>query len=381
MSQGEGVAVVFGTRPEIIKLAPVIAALGEASRPVFTGQHYDAELTSRIFTSCGMPDLQPALAGIGGVPRGVQVSAMIGQLTRLFTEQRPAAVIVQGDTNSTNAGAQAANYLGIPLVHVEAGLRSHDRGMPEEINRLLVSVLADAHCCATAGNVQALLDGATAAPETVHLTGNPVVEAVRELLPGEAERTAVASRLGIPDGAELVLATIHRPENTDDPDRLRAVLRSLELLAQQGMHVALPLHPRTRNRMAEAGVRPGPGINLLLPLDYRDFLALAARARVLVSDSGGLQEEVSVLRVPLVVVRTSTERPESVSAGFSLMSSPEGIITSVQRLLGAESLARIANAPSPFGDGHASCRIARISAALAGISLDERHDCAPLLAA
>lgn len=349
------VAVVFGTRPEIIKLAPVLRALGEDGDAVFTGQHYDPELTDAVFRSCGLPPVGPAVTGVGGSSRAGQVATMVDQLSSLFARTRPRAVVVQGDTNTTNAGAQAGHYLGIPVVHVEAGLRSHDRAMPEETNRLLVSALADVHCAATPENARNLLDGAVPA-ESVFVTGNPVVEAVTALLPDETETARVLAGHGVAAGS--VLATVHRPENTDDPVRLRALLDGLGRL---GAPVALPLHPRTRKALAAWGVDVPAAVRVLPPVDHRTFLAFARSASLLVSDSGGVQEEVTVLRKPLVVVRTSTERPESVAAGFSVLSEPEDLVAHAGRMLSAESLARIATAASPYGDGLASQRIAQLA--------------------
>ncbi|WP_328294942.1 UDP-N-acetylglucosamine 2-epimerase (non-hydrolyzing) [Kineococcus sp. NBC_00420] len=349
------VAVVFGTRPEIIKLAPVLLALGADGHPVFTGQHYDAELTDAVFRSCGLPVTAPTLAGVGGGTRAQQVATMVDQLSQLFTRSRPRAVVVQGDTNTTNAGAQAGHYLGIPVVHVEAGLRSHDRAMPEETNRLLVSALADVHCAATPENARNLLDGAVPA-EAVFVTGNPIVEAVANLLPDEAEGARLLAAHGLPE--RFVLATVHRPENTDDPARLGALLDGLGRL---GSPVALPLHPRTRKALATWGTAVPAAVQVLPPVDYRTFLAFTRSASLLVSDSGGLQEEVTVLKKPLVVVRTSTERPESVAAGFSVLSEPEHLVEHAERMSSPQVLARLAATPSPYGDGLASQRIATLA--------------------
>ncbi|WP_051798914.1 non-hydrolyzing UDP-N-acetylglucosamine 2-epimerase [Catenuloplanes japonicus] len=352
------VAVVFGTRPEIIKLGPVIAALGPAARPVFTGQHYDAALVATFLSVAGVPDLKPALPGIGGTGRADQLSLMLTGLTGLWREDRPDAVIVQGDTNTANAAAQAAHYLGIPVVHVEAGLRSFDRNMPEEINRLVISAVADVHCAATDENAEFLLRAGTPA-SSVHVTGNPIVEATRAMLPTELERRRILAETGLTD-PDFVLATIHRPENADDPARLALILSQLAAL---GHPVVLPLHPRTRQTITRYGVRVPSGITVIDPLDHGRFLALACSATLIVSDSGGVQEEVTVIGKPLVVVRNSTERPEAMRAGFALLAQPETILEAAQRLLDPAHLARLAQTPSPFGDGQAATRIATLTLA------------------
>ncbi|WP_369052043.1 non-hydrolyzing UDP-N-acetylglucosamine 2-epimerase [Kineococcus terrestris] len=356
MAEAAGrVAVVLGTRPEIIKLAPVLAALGADGEAVFTGQHYDAELTDAVFRSCGLDPVAPAVTGVGGGTRAQQVATMVGQLADLFTRTRPRAVVVQGDTNTTNAGAQAGHYLGIPVVHVEAGLRSHDRTMPEETNRLLVSALADVHCAATPENARNLLDGGVPA-DAVHVTGNPVVEAVRALLPSPERAAAVLERHGVAPG--FVLATAHRPENTDDPVRLRTLVDQLGAL---GRPVVLPLHPRTRAALARERIALPAAVRDHPPVDHGTFLALAVHASLLVSDSGGVQEEVTVLGKPLVVVRTSTERPESVAAGFSVLSEPGDLAAHAERMARPEVAAALARTPSPYGDGLASQRVAALA--------------------
>lgn len=349
------VAVVFGTRPEIIKQAPVLHALGADGARVFTGQHYDPELTDAVLRSCGLEPLARAVDGVGGGTRAQQVATMVDRLADRFTRQRPRAVVVQGDTNTANAGAQAGHYLGIPVVHVEAGLRSHDRSMPEETNRLLISALADVHCAATPENARNLLDGAVPAG-SVFVTGNPVVEAVTALLPDEADTARLLAEHGVAAGS--VVATVHRPENTDDPARLAALLDGLGRL---GAPVVLPLHPRTRKALAAWGVAVPAAVRVLPPVDYRTFLAFTRSASLLVSDSGGLQEEVTVLKKPLVVVRTSTERPESVAAGFSVLSEPADLVEHAERMSSPQVLARLAATPSPYGDGLASQRIATLA--------------------
>ncbi|MEU1072228.1 MULTISPECIES: UDP-N-acetylglucosamine 2-epimerase (non-hydrolyzing) [unclassified Streptomyces] len=350
------IALVLGTRPELVKLTELIRLLGPAAHVVHTGQHYDEELSGRFLTDLGIPE-PTHLTGIGGRPRAVQISAALAQLDALFQARPPLAVVVQGDTNAALAGALAANARSIPLVHVEAGLRSHDRNMPEEHNRVLIDRLADVLCAATPQNRDNLLaEGVD--PARVEVTGNTVVEAVRGQLPDAGERAAYLERLGLAEDG-FVLATVHRPENTDDPAALRAILTELAALAAD-VPVVLPLHPRTRARVEAAGLA-----GLLAPLrvtrslGYREFLALARHAALLVSDSGGVQEEVTVLGRPLVVVRNSTERPEAMG-DFATLVSPGPALGRAARAglaLGAAGRTRLAALPSPFGDGGASRRI------------------------
>ncbi|MFF4530412.1 non-hydrolyzing UDP-N-acetylglucosamine 2-epimerase [Streptomyces sp. NPDC001407] len=357
------VAVVLGTRPELVKLTDLVRLLGPAAHLVHTGQHYDEELSGRFLSELGLPE-PTFLTGIGGQPRAVQISAALAQLDALFTAEPPLAVVVQGDTNAALAGALAANARGIPLLHVEAGLRSHDRNMPEEHNRVLIDRIADVLCAATGDNRANLLaEGIDDA--RIAVTGNTVVEAVHGQLPDASARAELVERHGLTADA-YVLATVHRPENTDSVDALRAILTELSALAES-VPVVVPLHPRTRARIAAAGLEDLlTGLTVCRPLGYGEFLALARHAALLVSDSGGIQEECTVLGRPLVVVRRSTERPEAM-ADFADLVEPGPQIGAVARRRLAEGpagLARLAALPSPFGDGLASERIVALLAAV-----------------
>ena len=349
------IAVVIGTRPEIVKLAHIVRILGRQARLIHSGQHTDTELSGVFLASAGLP-VPHMLSGICGEPRYAQVGRITEQLGELFARRRPAAVVVQGDTNTAMAAAQAGNYCGVPVVHVEAGLRSYDRDMPEEINRCVIGVLASVHCAPTPRAAASLAaEGVPAA--RIALTGNTIVEATLAMLPGEGQAREIAAASGAEPG-RYVLATIHRPENTDDPRRLGTILDELGKL---GLPVLFPLHPRTRLAVARHGLGTAlDRLRVLPPADHRTFLGLARHARLLVSDSGGVQEECTVLKRPLIVVRNSTERPESVEAGFAHLVQPGPVIGELGRqLIGDESLAaRLAALPCPYGDGTASEQIA-----------------------
>lgn len=347
------VALVLGTRPEIIKLSELIRLLGPAAHVVYTGQHYDDQLGPAFFAELGLP-APDAVFAVGGTPRGAQIGEAVKLLDEHFARRRPAAVVVQGDTNATVAGALAANARGIPLVHVEAGLRSFDRAMPEEHNRVVTDHLADLCCAATTGNRSNLLAEGIPA-ERITVTGNTVIEALRRLLPGPERRRALLDHLGL-SGSRFVLATFHRPENVDDPERLETVLRELGALPYP---VVLPLHPRTAARVEAFGLGDLLAkLNVLEPAAYGTFLALAAECAVLVSDSGGVQEEATVVGRPVLVVRNSTERSEALGAFARLVGAGPAIGSVVGEW--AEDLAgvhgRLAATPSPFGDGTASRR-------------------------
>jgi len=354
------IAVVLGTRPEIIKLAGVIQELGPRARVIHTGQHYDDSMSGQFFRQLGLAAPHRVLTGIGGFDRGSQIATAIAALTEEFQRSRPSVVIVQGDTNAVSAGAQAANYLGIPVVHVEAGLRSGDRAMPEELNRLVVGALADVHCAPTNTSRDNLLREGVS-PERVIVTGNTVVEATLASI--EAARTDPAAAIeDVPD-QPFVLATIHRPENTDSEPALRRVLEGLSSI---GLPVVLPLHPRTAAAVDRHGLGALlDGLVVLPPVGHASFIWLATRAALVVADSGGVQEECTVLKRPLVVVRRSTERPEAVDAGFARLVRPADDLAAAARgLLEDTRRHPLAEVPSPYGDGTASRRIAEVALAL-----------------
>jgi UDP-N-acetylglucosamine 2-epimerase (non-hydrolysing) len=355
------IAAVVGTRPEIVKLASIVRMLGERARLLHTCQHTDEELSGVFLAAAG---LRPeTLDGICGQPRHAQIGRMVERLGAAFTRRPPAAVLVQGDTNTASAAAQAGNYAGVPVVHVEAGLRSFDRAMPEELNRCMISVLADLHCAPTERAAANLRREGIPASRIIR-TGNTIVEATLEMAPDDAAAREIASGLGAAPG-QYVLATIHRPENTDDPQRLRTIL---DELAKLGLPVLFPLHPRTRLAVGRSGLTAVLGrLRPIPPADHRTFLGLARHARLIVSDSGGVQEECTVLKRPLIVIRNSTERPEAIEAGFAHLVQPGPVIGHLGRqLINDEGLSeRLAAIGCPFGDGKASERItARLRAFL-----------------
>lgn len=341
------VAVVLGTRPEYIKLSVLIGLLGPAARVIHSGQHYDPAMT-RVIPGPGPGGER--LRGIGGRHRGVQVGAATAQLTRRWRRDPPAVAVVQGDTNTALAGALAANACRIPLVHVEAGLRSGDRDMPEEHNRILIDHLADLCCAPTRGNAASLRAEAIPAAR-IAVTGNTVVEAVRQTTRDHRAATAIAGDLA---GRDFILATIHRPENTDDPARLAAVLSHL---AAAGLPVLLLLHPRTRRRIRESGLQHLlAGVRHSGPPAYPAFLALMEQARLLITDSGGIQEEATIIGRPLIVLRKSTERPESLGDAGKITPDPAALPALTRHLTAQPRQAR-PPAATPYGDGLASQRI------------------------
>jgi UDP-N-acetylglucosamine 2-epimerase (non-hydrolysing) len=353
IGKASGVAVVFGTRPEIIKLAGIVRILGPEGRLIHSGQHGSFEMARSFLDELqfGGPDVQLT---VGNQSRGKQIGEAIRGLDEHFEVCRPSVVVVQGDTNTTLAGALAANARQIPVVHIEAGLRSRDRAMPEEHNRVLTDHLADV-CCAPTEVAKENLEAESIGGERVVVTGNTVVDTVLDRLPSEDGRRALLAKRGL-DPSSYVLATFHRPENVDDPEALQTVLLELASLP---LPAVLPLHPRTADRARTFGFAEQLSrIRVTDPLGYTEFLALAAEAAVLVSDSGGLVEEASVLKRPIAVVRRSTERPEVQGTFAELVAAGPAIGKQVRVWLDdlAAHHRRLAEIPTPYGDGQASER-------------------------
>lgn len=345
----QSVVVVLGTRPEIVKLAPVIRLLGPAGIVVHTDQHYDKNLSDVFFDEMGLP--QPSYHfDIGGRSRGAQIGETVTRLSGLLPDLDPLWVIAQGDTNTTLGAALAANASDVPFAHIEAGLRSFDRAMPEEHNRVVCDHLADWLCAPTDVNVANLAREGIPS-DRVSLTGNTVVEALLSCQPSQKEAEAFRVELGVP--RDFVLATAHRPENVDN---VIALERLLQGLAASPLPVVLPLHPRSMAAVKRFGLQSYlQDLIVLDPLPYIGFLSLLAEATLVVSDSGGIQEEVSVLKKPLVVVRNSTERPE-VEGTFATRVAPgESIEDSVTQWLNDPvRLERLRGLPSPYGAGRSA---------------------------
>jgi len=347
-------AIVVGTRPEIIKMAPVVRACQARGLPyllLHTGQHYSFEMDGVFFAELDLPAPDVNLE-VGSGSQTYQVCSAMSGLEPILAEHRPDVVLVEGDTNSVLAAALAANKAGIPVGHVEAGLRSYDRRMPEEINRILTDHLADFLFAPTVKSHD-ILRGEGLPEARIHVTGNTVVDELM-LQRERARRPGLLERFGVEPG-RFALATLHRAENVDDPVRLRGALRGLAAVASTlALPVLAALHPRTQARIATLERGLTAGIRVLTPLGYLDFLGLHAEAGLVLTDSGGLQEEACCLRVPCVTLRDNTERPESVDVGANMLAGadPERILAAARAMV-----ARPRDWPNPFGDGRAGARI------------------------
>jgi UDP-N-acetylglucosamine 2-epimerase (non-hydrolysing) len=351
------ITVVVAARPNFMKAGPVVAALdGPFSVDlVHTGQHYDRSLSGAFLDDLGMPDPTVNL-GIGSGSHAEQTAGVLVAFEKYLVERKPAAVLVVGDVNSTLAATLAASKMNIPVGHVEAGLRSRDWTMPEEVNR----VLTDRISCwlfTPSRDADANLIAEGVPEDRIHLVGNVMIDTLLSLLPQARSRfPEVAQRLGIGDAPYAVL-TLHRPATVDVPDMLAKALEGVGRVAKE-LPVLFPVHPRTLARLAEAGQDLPRDVVPLDPLGYLEFLALMDSATLVMTDSGGMQEETSVLGIPCLTMRPTTERPITVELGTNRV---VGIDPDTIAATAAEALAAERNpAEIPFWDGRAAERIADV---------------------
>jgi UDP-N-acetylglucosamine 2-epimerase (non-hydrolysing) len=349
---------VVGARPNFMKAAPLLRALGEFSQVrqtlVHTGQHYDVGMSDVFFRQLEMPQPDVNLA-VGSASQTQQTAEVMMRFEPVVLDLKPEWVVVYGDVNSTLAAALVASKLAIPVAHVEAGLRSRDRSMPEEINRVLTDQLSSLLFTPSADADDNLRSEGTEA-NRIHRVGNVMIDTLVRLLPQAAMPGEFV------DLGRFVLVTLHRPANVDDQPWLRETIAALTEVSRD-VPVLFPTHPRTAKSLAEGKVMPlaSDRLRLLPPLPYLEFLALQRRAQVVITDSGGIQEETSYLGVPCLTVRENTERPITLTEGTNTLVGRDvsRLRRELERVL-AEP--RRAPRPIPLWDGHAAERIARILA-------------------
>lgn len=327
------IIVVVGARPNFIKVGPLMPALANAgwdAAIAHTGQHYDASMSDVFFHDLDLP--KPAwFLGVGSGTHAVQTGKAMMALEELLVTEAPDALLVVGDVNSTLAGALAAVKIGIPVIHLEAGLRSGDMTMPEEVNRLVTDQLSSMLLTPVASAADNLIAEACD-PARIHFVGNVMAESVLRNLP-RIEQRDVCARFGVEPGS-FALSTVHRPENTDHPERLAAIVGAF---SEIGLPVLLPAHPRTRPLLEAAGVREGGAVHVVDPVGYLDMLALQRDAAVVVTDSGGVQEETCMVGTPCVTVRRNTERQITVEIGSNRLVGADraSIVKAVEEALSA----------------------------------------------
>jgi len=352
---------VVGARPQFIKLAPILKAIERHNKThnnqiihevlVHTGQHYDYEMSQVFFDELGLkaPDYH---LGVGSGTHGYQTGEMLKRMEEVLLKEKPDLVMVYGDTNTTLAGALAAAKLHIPVAHVEAGLRSFNRKMPEEINRVLTDHISDLLFCPTQTAVENLRREGI--EKGVHLVGDVMYDAVLLYLDLAEKKSQIMEQLGLKPKS-YALDTVHRAENTDRPERLQAIFEGLERVAKEGLSVVLPLHPRTRKQLNALGIHPKE-VQVLDPVSYLDMLVLEKNARVILTDSGGVQKEAFFFRVPCVTMREETEWVETVEAGWNTL---VGYNSEKIAQAAREAQSGVESA-WPYGDGRAGERIVNL---------------------
>lgn len=358
---------VVGARPNFMKMAPIVraaAAGGLTLELCHTGQHYDDNMSKVFFEDLELPRPDVYL-GVGSGSHAAQTAVIMTEFEKVVLERRPDLVMVVGDVNSTLACSLVCAKLMIPVAHVEAGLRSFDRAMPEEINRMVTDILSDL-LFTTSDEAEPNLLREGVAAEKIHFVGNVMIDSLHFYL-RKAESSDVLARLGLAPGG-YGLVTLHRPSNVDDPAQLAGILGAMNE-AGKAMPLLWPVHPRTAKMIETHGIDPATyGLRLVEPQGYLDFLRLMKDTRLVLTDSGGIQEETTVLGVPCLTLRENTERPVTCTLGTNVLvgTDPARIRAAIRRALGPRDAQRPAQVP-PLWDGHAAERIVAVTASwLAG---------------
>lgn len=345
------IAIILGTRPEIIKLYPIIKELesrGEDFVVIHTNQHYSQNMDKVFFDQLGLrtPDYN---LNVGSGSHGEQTGKLLKRIEQTLMEVKPDIVIVQGDTNSVLAGALAAKKMHINVAHVEAGLRSYDDRMPEEHNRIMVDHISD-YLFVPAYAQNRILQSEGISSKKIHLVGNTIVDSV---LMNKDKDTDILSKLGL-DSNKYVFMTVHRPENVDNEDTFTNIVEQVNLLENEGVSLVLPLHPRTKKMLDKFNLKFNDHVKIIEPTDYLDTLTLQKNAICIMTDSGGIQEEACILKVPCITLRVSTERPETLTVGSNMIQSND-LIEDFQIMRQTSRDWDI-----PFGDGTAAKQIVDI---------------------
>ncbi len=353
---------IVGARPNLVKIAPLLRAmqLHKQIEPILvhTGQHYDEKLSAIFFQQMGIPKPDINLS-VGSGSQAWQTAEILKRIEPVLVEQKPDVVLVVGDVNSTVAASLAAAKLGIPIAHVEAGLRSFDRSMPEEINRVVTDALADYLFVTEVSAIDNLLKEGRSR-EQIHFVGNVMIDALQQFLP-LAQESRILEDLGlVQDGKclQFGVLTLHRPANVDSAASLGALVDMLETVADK-LPIIFPVHPRTRLKLAQLGRKEHSGIRTIDPLGYLEFLCLLSRARLVLTDSGGIQEETTALGVPCLTLRENTERPITVTKGTNRIvgQDPQLVREAVKSILSHQD--KTGEMPELW-DGHAADRIVQI---------------------
>jgi UDP-N-acetylglucosamine 2-epimerase (non-hydrolysing) len=347
------ISIVLGTRPEIIKMTPIIKECQARDldfQIVHTGQHYSYDMDKVFFSELRLPEADHHL-DVGSGTHGEQTARILERTEAVFQNDRPDVVLVQGDTNTVMAASLAASKLHIPVGHVEAGLRSFDRRMPEEINRIMADHISSYLFAPTKQSAKHLHEEGI--NKGVHITGNTIVDAVMSIREMAEQRCALLGELGLErDG--YILVTAHRAENVDDEKRLNNIVKGVGMVSKNlGLPVVFPMHPRTKKMMQKFGIELD-GIKAIEPVGVLDFIHLEDHAALVMTDSGGVQEETCILGTPCLTMRNNTERPETVDVGSNVLvgNSPERMARMASIMVNSGR-----HWKNPFGDGDAAVKI------------------------
>jgi UDP-N-acetylglucosamine 2-epimerase (non-hydrolysing) len=349
--------IILGTRPEIIKMSPIIRECDRLRLDYFilhTGQHYSYNLDKVFFEQLGLPSPKYNI-GVGSGTHAEETGKMLIGIEKVLLKEKPDVVLVEGDTNTILAGALVASKLHVKIGHVEAGLRSYDRQMPEEINRTLADHCSD-YLFTPTEKAKAILLGEGIPEEKIFVTGNTIVDAVYQNLDIAEKEVNALDNLHL-NSKGYFLVTIHRQENVDNSAKFVSILEGLDRVATEfALPVIYPIHPRSKKMMAHFNLE-AKNLKFVEPLDFLSFLQLESKAKLILTDSGGVQEEACILRVPCVTLRDNTERPETIEVGANILAgaSLDKILDCVEIMLNRKS-----EWANPFGDGKASERIVKI---------------------
>lgn len=349
--------IIAGARPNFMKVAPLIKTIRTGGAPVeyrlvHTGQHYDEKMSDLFFRELGIPAPDINLE-VGSGTHAAQTAAVMTKFEPVCQQEKPDWVIVVGDVNSTMACTLVAAKMGIKVAHVEAGLRSFDRTMPEEINRVLTDAIAD-YLFVTEEDAITNLMKEGRSRDSIFLVGNVMIDSLRHFL-SVAQQSSIGAELGLKNGVgweRFGLLTLHRPSNVDSPQKLSELLGAIGTVAAE-VPVIFPVHPRTQQRITQAGVRLHPQLRMISPVGYLDFLCLMSKAALVLTDSGGIQEETTALGVPCLTLRENTERPVTISDGTNLLvgTDPAKIVAAARDVLAGKG--KTGKIP-PLWDGQGS---------------------------
>lgn len=348
-------AIIIGTRPEIIKMSPIMRILEEEDFIIHTNQHYSENMDRIFLDELEVPQAKYNL-NIGSGTHGDQTGRMLVEIEKVLEKEKPDVVLVQGDTNTVLAGAIAAAKIHIKVAHIEAGLRSYDREMPEELNRIMTDHISDYLFTPTKNQEKIALEE-NIEKEKIFTVGNTIVDAVKQNMKIAKQKSTIIKDLDLKE-KEYIIITSHRPSNVDNEKSLQKIIDTIEEIATDyNQKIIFPIHPRTKNNIEKFKIKVPNVINIIDPVGYLDMLQLISNSKIILTDSGGIQEEACIMGVPCITLRENTERPETVDVGASILAGNDK-----KRIIEAYEVFQKKDVAwtNPFGDGTAGEKIMKI---------------------